>query len=116
MAIRRQHLQRFQSDCGSHDGEDNKQDAAGVSESERKTYQRKCRETFKVRGGKHRTGVDRRQRRVDDEGECQPARNNRYPLNHGWQISYNQVDLNLLAAVQVGSEDDWLNIVNPRRS
>jgi len=84
MAIRRQHLQRLQSDRGSHDDDDNKRHTARVSDSERQSYQRKCREMLELRPGKHRTAVDRRQRGVDDEGECEPACDRGYPLSHGW--------------------------------
>lgn len=84
MAIRRQHLQRFQSDRGSHDDADNEQHAAGVTESERRTDQSKCREMLKLGTGNYRAVVDRRQRGVDDEDKCEPACNGGYPLNHGW--------------------------------
>ena len=84
MTVRRQQLQRLQSDRGSDNEDDNEQHTAGVSQAERKSHQRKCRETFKLRAGKHRTSVYRRQRRVDDESECQPACKDRYPLNHPW--------------------------------
>ena len=82
MAIRCQQLQRLQSDRGSHDNEDDKHQAAGVGESERQSHQRKCREMFKMRTGNYRTIAYRRQRRVDDESQCQPASNIGNPLDH----------------------------------
>src|ERR1700737_1271649 len=54
---------------------------------------------FKLKAGKHGTGGNRGQRRVNDEGERQPACNNGYPLNHFREIRYNSIDLNLFAGV-----------------
>ena len=49
MAIWRQQLQRLQSECRSHDDDGNKQHSAGVSQAERKSYQRKCRQSRHLR-------------------------------------------------------------------
>lgn len=82
MTVWCQQLQRLQRDRAPHDDGDNEKPAAGVGEAERQSQQRKCGETLKLREGKHGAGLDRGQRRVDDDGERQPARNSGYPLNH----------------------------------
>jgi hypothetical protein len=51
MTVRRQQLQRLQSKRGSDNEDDNKQHTAGESQTERKSHQRECRETFKLRAG-----------------------------------------------------------------
>ena len=82
MAIRRQQLQRFQSESASdNDGDDEKQ-TVWVRQTERQSYQRECREMFKLRACHDGTVLDRGQCRVHNKGKRQPARDNRYPLNH----------------------------------
>src|ERR1019366_6589698 len=100
-------LQCLEYERASHNDCDNKEQAVRVSQTERKSHQRKCREMFKLRAGNHRTGVDRGQRRVNDESECEPASNNGYSLNHRWLISYSFNDLNLFAGVPGSSRSKW---------
>ena len=81
-ASRRHELQRLWCECASDNDCHNKKHAAGVSQTERNSQKRKCREMFKLRAGKYRTGVYRGQRRINDESQCQPTCNHAYPLNH----------------------------------
>jgi len=84
MAIRRQQLQRFQSKGTSDHDNDGKKHAVRVSQTERQSSQRKCREMFELRARDDGTGVDRGERRIHNKSQCQPARDNRHPLNHRW--------------------------------
>ena len=82
MTVGRQQLQRLQPERAPQDDRDNQKQAVGISQAERKSDKRKCREMFELGSGKYRTVVNRGQRRVDDESKRQPAGNNGYPLNH----------------------------------
>ena len=82
MAIRRQQLQRLQSESTSHDDSDDKKYAVWVSQTERKSHQSKCYEMFKLGARDDGTGVNWGQRRIHNESECQPACSNGYSLNH----------------------------------
>src|ERR1700674_2695408 len=59
VAIRRQQLQRLQSESTSHNDSDDKKDAVWVSQSERKSRQRECGEMFIMRARDDRAGFNR---------------------------------------------------------
>jgi hypothetical protein len=113
VTIRRQQLQRLQSEGTSDNKCDDQNNAVGVSQTERQPHECKCREVLELGAGNDRTVVNRRQRRIHDKGEREPSGSDGYPLDHQHQISYNSVDLNILPRRIQGSPDQCLNIVNP---